>query len=64
MGKRLHEVNCNMEELFLGAIDCPDKPNGETWSVFLPIHGCNVKFKIDTGADASIISRKTFLSLK
>ena len=43
MGKRLQEVNCNMEELFLGAIDCPDKPNGETWSVCLPIHGCNVR---------------------
>ena len=64
MGKRLQEVNCNMEELFLGAIDCPDKPTGDTWSVFLPINGRDVKFKIDTGADASIISRKTFLSLK
>ena len=63
-GQRLQEVNCNLEELFLGAIDCPDKATGETWSVCLPIHGRDVRFKIDTGADASIISKNTFLSLK
>lgn len=32
--------------------------------VTLPIHGTNIDFKIDTGADISVISDKTFSVLK
>lgn len=36
------------------------KENKNAWTVSLPIQGSEVDFKIDAGADISVISEKTF----
>lgn len=38
--------------------------SNKEWTVSLPIHGTEVEFKIDTGADISLISENTLSSLK
>lgn len=40
---------------FLGAVDRED--NVDTWTVGLPVNNVVVTFKIDTGADATIIDK-------
>ncbi|KAL1246551.1 hypothetical protein QQF64_034596 [Cirrhinus molitorella] len=49
------------DSFFLGAITVKDS-NG-SWSVTLRIQDSNVEFKIDTGADISVISEQTYEAL-
>ena len=61
---RVNEISNNMEELFLGAVTCQDKVgNSENWTVDLNLFGQKVKFKIDSGADVSVMSKHTFSRL-
>ncbi len=48
---------------FLGELTHIDDKCG-AWIVTLPIQGTEIDFKIDTGADISVISEKTFSLLK
>ena len=45
-------------------LDAVDSKENRPWTVNLKIKDTNVTFKIDTGADVSIISERTFHSLK
>ncbi len=56
--KAVREVTSEQLEqtFFLGAVNREDK-----WTVGLPINNVNVTFKIDTGADATIIDQRTKL---
>ncbi|KAI2648690.1 Transposon Ty3-G Gag-Pol polyprotein [Labeo rohita] len=40
-----------------------DDANEDEWHVKLPMHGTTVNFKIDTGADITVMSEQTFLKL-
>ena len=50
------------QQFFLGAVSSCDKFE-ESWSVVLHINRKPVQFKIDTGADISVISVSTYQSL-
>lgn len=52
----------NTEQFFLGAVSSRDKYE-EPWSVALHINRKPVQFKIDTGADISVISALTYEAL-
>lgn len=52
------------ETLSLGTVDGNDFSSEPPWKVTLEICGQPIVFKIDTGADVSVISRKVFDSLK
>ncbi|XP_060064740.1 uncharacterized protein K02A2.6-like [Ylistrum balloti] len=60
--KHVHEVvQEHSDEFFLGAVSTG---SSEAWKVILPVCGASVTFKIDTGADISIISERTFNRFK
>ena len=64
--KTVHEVeqfdNHESDDLFLGSVTiCSDTE--AAWEVNLPILGKKVRFKIDSGADTSVISDHTYASL-
>ena len=48
-------------QFFLGSVTCADTES--TWKVTLPMYNTRVGFKIDTGADTSIISADVYNSL-
>jgi hypothetical protein len=55
-----HCETCN--RWYLGAVtNCKDDRNA--WNVVLEVCGKNISFKIDTGADISVISESTYKSL-
>ncbi|XP_052817965.1 uncharacterized protein K02A2.6-like [Mya arenaria] len=59
--KSVHEVH-EEDTMFLGSVtNCCD--NSPPWTVNLKIHGKDVKFKIDSGADTSVMSHDTFCKL-
>ena len=66
--KHLTEVCCRYEsekgsseeEFFIGTIANNNKDNPERWCVELPINDHVVKFKIDSGADVSVMSKSTY----
>uniref|UniRef100_H3APJ0 Peptidase A2 domain-containing protein n=1 Tax=Latimeria chalumnae TaxID=7897 RepID=H3APJ0_LATCH len=63
--KEVREVTVqksNAASLFLGSITCVDE-SSKPWKVNLITNGTAVNFKIDTGADASVISEATYLSM-
>uniref|UniRef100_H3BCK2 Peptidase A2 domain-containing protein n=1 Tax=Latimeria chalumnae TaxID=7897 RepID=H3BCK2_LATCH len=63
--KEVREVNAqksNAASLFLGSITCADE-SSKPWKVNLTINETAVNFKIDTGADVSIISEATYSSM-
>uniref|UniRef100_H2ZXM7 ribonuclease H n=1 Tax=Latimeria chalumnae TaxID=7897 RepID=H2ZXM7_LATCH len=63
--KEVREVNVqksNTASLFLGSITYVDE-SSKPWKVNLIINGTAVNFKIDTGADASVLSEATYLSM-
>jgi len=47
------------QSYFLGEVTEVDDSN-KAWTVQLPVQGMTVAFKIDTGADTSVISEKTY----
>jgi hypothetical protein len=58
--KYVNEVQNEFESLFVGSIICDDSENSDKWCVDLNINEYIIKFKIDTGADTSIISEETY----
>ena len=58
--KAVREVTSEQQEetYFLGAVECEKEE--EKWTVGLPINNVKVSFKIDTGADATVIGQRTF----
>uniref|UniRef100_A0A3P9JCS6 ribonuclease H n=1 Tax=Oryzias latipes TaxID=8090 RepID=A0A3P9JCS6_ORYLA len=58
--KAVREVTNDLPEqaYFLGAVNGEDKDCA--WTVTLPIKNVKVNFKIDTGADATVIDQETF----
>jgi hypothetical protein len=54
-GKKRHGVSCVQEEqdLFLGTVSQHD--GDDTWKVKIPVAGKEVKFKLDTGADVTVV---------
>ena len=60
--KNVNEVHQSRDAAFLGSVTaCSD--NSPPWTVNLKIHGKSVNFKIDSGADTSVISYDTYRSL-
>ncbi|CAB4036486.1 Retrovirus-related Pol poly from transposon opus, partial [Paramuricea clavata] len=65
--KQLTEVSCRYtqgnksseEEFFIGTIT-DNKDDPRRWLVDLPINGHNMKFKIDSGADVSVMSLSSY----
>lgn len=57
--KTVHEVEEDEHGLFLGSVKC----EGEPWTVDLSINNKNVSFKIDTGADVTVLPLKVFKEL-
>uniref|UniRef100_A0A3B3CEF0 Gypsy retrotransposon integrase-like protein 1 n=1 Tax=Oryzias melastigma TaxID=30732 RepID=A0A3B3CEF0_ORYME len=54
--KTLHEVEEDVDALFLGSVTS----NGEPWMVDLHINNKSVSFKIDTGADVTVLPLQVF----
>lgn len=52
----------NDSALFLGSVTCAD--DLDAWTVNLRLYGKIVKFKIDSGADTSVMSSTTYATLK
>ena len=48
-------------DYYVGTVTCNDE--NDAWYVNLPICGAQVKFKIDTGADISVLTQSTYNSL-
>ena len=53
-------VDSLADEFFLGSINCPDE--ADPWEITLKLNNTAVKFKIDTGADITVISESTYLA--
>ena len=56
------EVEETDELFYIGAVTCPD--GGPAWETKLPVCGKSVTFKIDTGADVTVISEDIFRSMR
>ncbi|MCG8045737.1 MAG: reverse transcriptase domain-containing protein, partial [Candidatus Thiodiazotropha endolucinida] len=58
----VYDASARLSEYFIGSIDCisDEKP----WIATLNICSTDIDFKIDTGADTTVISEKTFTTLK
>ena len=58
--KSVHEVEGEKEDaIFLGSITT----DGEPWTVNTGIHDSSVTFKIDRGADVTVLPRAGFLEI-
>ena len=55
----MHAVTEDNDSLFLGAVDAGDDP----WTVDVGIRGSTVRFKIDTGADVTVIPEQVYEQL-
>lgn len=60
-GKSADELVSLVDSFYIGVVTCEDSE--KPWSTYLIINNKEVEFKIDTGADVSIMSEKEFLSL-
>ena len=56
------DLSNDVEKLFLGSVTCNDSVG--VWTVDLSINNTCVNFKVDTGADTSIMSIDSYLKLK
>ncbi|XP_034075852.1 uncharacterized protein K02A2.6-like [Gymnodraco acuticeps] len=54
--KSVHEINEEEESLFLGSIEADNDP----WMADIDINNKSVQFKIDTGADVTVIPHSVF----
>ena len=55
-------VESDESKAFLSVIDCTEKK--DAWFVTLKVKRTRLRFKIDTGADVTIITKKTWLAMK
>ena len=66
--KRVDEVRLPEEDsggdFFLGTVECGVELNSQPWYVSLNVCQSTLEFKIDTGADVSVISEDTWKLLK
>ena len=69
-GKKVYYVNDDSEssgsdgdELFIGMVKADQNTDADEWSAKLKINGKNLKFKLDTGVDCSVISKALFEKL-
>ena len=51
-------------DAFLGAVDCTGRDMSSAWFVHLPIASNSIKFKIDTGADVTVMSKAAYNGMK
>lgn len=65
---KLHEVHLendsDSEEAFLGSISTEKNRGDEPWRIKLRVDKSEITFKIDTGADVTVIPYKRFLKMK
>ena len=62
----MKEVDCDEENdtpMFLGLVNDVTDTKGRTWIVYLPLQGKQDEFKVDCGADVTVINRETYASL-
>ena len=57
----MDESESSEEEFFIASV--ADSSNSKGWYVELPVNGHNVRFKIDSGADVSVVSLETYNNL-
>ena len=57
--RNIDQICDDSDSAFLGAVDCNDQP----WTVNLQLSGVDVEFKIDTGADVSVIPESVYLKV-
>lgn len=50
-----------IDRYFLGSVDCFS--DDESWIAALNIYSTDIDFKLDKGADNTVISEKTYISL-
>ena len=61
---RDEDIRNDMEKVFLGAVDVQKQDGYEPpWKVNILVNGSRVNFKIDSGADVNVMSKKQYLSL-
>lgn len=61
----VQELSSSSEDVSCGEIRMVNKIGMvEAWTVTLNINGVNVVFKVDTGADATVLSKKSFEEMK
>ena len=61
---RDEDIRNDMEKVFLGAVDVQEQNGYEPpWKVNILVNGSRVNFKIDSGADVNVMSKKQYLSL-
>ena len=56
------QVETGQSTAFLSVVDCTEKK--DAWFVTLKVKRMRLRFKIDTGADVTIITKKTWLAMK
>ena len=61
-GRQVHEVSEGPDSQFLGFVTCKSCDDAD-WYVDLDVNGNTLNFKLDTGADVTVISRSTFMSM-
>ena len=50
------------QRYFLGAVECPD--SDPAWFIELDVNGNPVKWKLNSGADLSVMSQETFKKMR
>ena len=56
------QVETGQSTAFLSVVDCTEKK--DAWFVTLKVKRRRLRFKIDSGADVTIITKKTWLAMK
>ena len=61
--RSVNTLDIQQEEAFLGTVQHSTGSTGK-WEETLPVNGTPIEFKIDTGADVSVISESMFKQLQ
>ena len=56
------QVESGQSTAFISVVDCTEKT--DAWFVILKVKRVRLRFKIDTGADVTITTKKTWLAMK
>ena len=56
------QVETGQSTAFLSVVDCTEEK--DAWFITLKVKRMRLRFKIDTGADVTIITKKTWLAMK